>query len=69
MKQKLVSLLVLYMLVGTGVPIMGLSGDVGDSPNAVPADMSIWEAYAKGYVTVTQLQDASFEVSSLADEK
>ncbi|MCK4444252.1 MAG: hypothetical protein KAW09_06895, partial [Thermoplasmata archaeon] len=42
---------------------------MGDSPNAVPADMSIWEAYAKGYVTVTQLQDASFEVSSLADEK
>lgn len=69
MKTKLVSLLVLYMFVGTIVPIMGLSGDVGDSPNDVPAEMLIWEAYAKGYVTVTQLQDASFRVSNIADQK
>ncbi len=69
MKQQLVSLLVLYMLVGAIVPIMGLSGDVGDSPNAVPAEMSIWEAYGKGYIQVTQLQDASFKVSNSANEK
>jgi hypothetical protein len=69
MNTKLVSLLVLYMFVGTMVPIVGLSGDAGDSPNEVPAEMLIWEAYAKGYVTVTQLQDASFRVSNIADQK
>ncbi len=69
MKTKLVSLLVLYMFVGTMVPIVGLSGDAGDSPNEVPAEMLIWEAYAKGYITVTQLQDASFRVSNSADQK
>ncbi len=64
MKTKLVSLLVLYMLVGTMVPIMGLSGDAGDSPNAVPQDILIWEAYAKGDITVTMLSSGNFVVEN-----
>lgn len=64
MKIKLVSLLVLYMFVGTMVPIVGLSGDAGDSLNAVPDDMLIWEAYAKGDVRVKTLSDNRFIVSN-----
>jgi hypothetical protein len=67
MKQKLVSLLVLYMLTATLVPIVGLSGDAGDTPMAGPDEMLIWEGYAKGYITITQLASADFRVVNAAD--
>jgi hypothetical protein len=69
MKEKLVSLLVLCMMIATLVPIVGLSGGAGDAPEAAPDEMLIWEAYAKGYVTITQLADASFRVVNAADVK
>jgi hypothetical protein len=69
MKEKLVSLLVLYIMIGAIVPIVGLSGGAGDAPEAAPDEMLIWEGYAKGYVTITQLADASFRVVNAADVK
>lgn len=67
MKEKLISLLVLYMLTATLVPIVGLSGGAGDAPEAAPDEMLIWEGYAKGYVTITQLTEARFRVVNAAD--
>lgn len=67
MKEKLISLLVLYMLTATLVPIVGLSGGAGDAPEAAPDEMLIWEGYAKGYITITQLAYASFRVVNTAD--
>lgn len=67
MKKKLVSLAVLYMLAAAMVPVVGLSGDAGDSTLAAPVEMLIWEGYAKGHVTITQLADASFRVINTAD--
>jgi hypothetical protein len=70
MKDKLVSLLVLYMMMATLVPIVGLSGGAGDAPEEAPSEMLIWEGYAKGYVTITQLvnpSDSSFRVDNTGD--
>jgi hypothetical protein len=67
MKEKLVSLLVLCMLTASLVPIVGLSGGAGDAPEEAPSEMLIWEAYAKGYITITQLMDATFRVVNSAD--
>lgn len=67
MKEKLISLLVLCMLTATLVPIVGLSGGAGDAPEAAPDEMLIWEGYAKGYITITQLAYASFRVVNTAD--
>lgn len=67
MKEKIISLLLLYMLTATLVPIVGLSGGAGDAPEAAPDEMLIWEGYAKGYVTITQVALASFRVVNAAD--
>ena len=69
MKEKLISLLVLYMLTATLVPIVGLSGGAGDAPEAVPDEMLIWEAYAKGHITVIMRDDGTFRVNNTADRE
>ncbi|MEE9115319.1 MAG: hypothetical protein V3U09_00280, partial [Thermoplasmata archaeon] len=69
MKEKLIGLLVLYMLTATLVPILGLSGGAGDAPEAAPDEMLIWEAYAKGYISVIMQDEGIFEVYSTADRE
>lgn len=67
MAKKFVSFLVLATLVSAMVPVMGFSGGAGDSPEALPAEILIWEGYAKGYVSVIQQDYGTFLVSNDAD--
>lgn len=67
MLKRFVSFLVLATLASAMVPVMGLSGGAGDSPQDIPSEILIWEGYAKGYVTVVQEEYATFLVTNDAD--